>query len=176
MGRGAWRVNAAPIDAHHAGRRITTSHDAIPAILAPMPSSALHSTLQNLAHAFADEVFEAIRSASLDELTSTSSGARRRGPGRPRGTTKGVSRSARASAPTGPKIIDERLARRAADEIEAVLGRVVAALQVGPMRAEEIQKSLGLHRKELPRVLALGLKKKSLKKKGQRRGTVYSVG
>ena len=56
-----------------------------------------------------------------------------------------------------------------------MLGRVVAALQVGPMRAEEIQKSLGLNRKELPRVLTLGLKTKTLKRKGQRRGTTYSV-
>jgi hypothetical protein len=69
-----------------------------------------------------------------------------------------------------------RLARRSPDEIEAVLGRVVAALKSGPMRAEEIKKSLGLDKKELPRVIALGLETKKLTKKGNRRSTVYSAG
>ncbi|HEY1696048.1 MAG TPA: hypothetical protein VGG39_27965 [Polyangiaceae bacterium] len=69
-----------------------------------------------------------------------------------------------------------RPARRSTDEIEAVLGRVVAALKTGPMRAEEIQKSLGLHRKELPRVIKLGLQTKAIKRKGQKRATVYTAG
>jgi hypothetical protein len=133
-----------------------------------MPNSSLRSKLENLAHAFADQVFEAIRTASLDELTG--------GASRPRSAvTKSTPTSPRSSTPKTAKLVGGRLARRTSDEIEAVLGRVVAALKVGPMRAEEIQKGLGLNRKELPRVLALGLKKKALRKKGQRRGTQYSA-
>jgi hypothetical protein len=68
-----------------------------------------------------------------------------------------------------------RPARRSSDEVEALLGRVVAALRIGPMNAEQIKKSLGLDRKELPLVLRQGLKTKALSKKGQKRATVYSA-
>jgi hypothetical protein len=41
------------------------------------------------------------------------------------------------------------------------------------MRSEEIQKSLGLDKRELPRVLRTGLEKKVLRSKGQKRATRY---
>jgi hypothetical protein len=132
-----------------------------------MASSPLHTTLQSLAHAFAEEVLAAIRSSSLGEVTGAPNGTPRHGPGRPR----------RFAAPaSSPSVVNGRPARRSTDEIEAVLGRVVAALKTGPMRAEEIQKSLGLHRKELPRVIKLGLQTKAIKRKGQKRATVYTAG
>jgi hypothetical protein len=84
-----------------------------------------------------------------------------------------VSSSPRAA--TTAKFVGGRLARRSSEDIEKTLGLVVAALRAGPMKAEAIKASLGLDRKELPLVLKLGLKTKSLKKRGQKRGTLYSA-
>lgn len=52
---------------------------------------------------------------------------------------------------------------------------MLAAVKTHGMRAEELQKFLSLDKRELPRVLALGLSKKVLKKSGQKRATVYSA-
>jgi hypothetical protein len=41
------------------------------------------------------------------------------------------------------------------------------------LRSEQIQKSLGLDKRELPRVLRTGIAKKALKSKGQKRATIY---
>jgi hypothetical protein len=130
-----------------------------------MPS--LRSTLDDLAHSFASAVLDAIRGASLDELVGD--GPPRRGPAR--------TRSVRApgQTPQPAKFNGGRLARRSSEDIQKTLGLVVAALRVGPMRAEEIQKSLALHRKELPRVLKLGLSTRALKKRGAKRATMYSA-
>ena len=68
-----------------------------------------------------------------------------------------------------------RLSRRSSDQIAKVLAQVVAAVKAKPMRAEEIQKALHLDKRELPRVIAEGLKTEKLKKKGQKRATVYSA-
>jgi hypothetical protein len=129
-----------------------------------MPS--LRTKLDELAHTFASAVLDAIRSASLDELVGD--GSRQRGPGRPRRVGPPERR-----APA--KFNGSRLARRSSEDIEKTLGLVVAALKAGPMRAEEIQKSLALHRKELPRVLKLGLSSRAIKKRGAKRATLYSV-
>ena len=138
--------------------------------------STLRTTLHDLASNFADAVLAAIRTASLDELVGETNGAPRRGPGRPRGnTTKSASTAARASAPTRTPT-GGRLARRSPEDIAKTLGLVVAALKTGPMRAEEITKSLGVDKRELPRVLAEGLKTKKLRKKGEKRATTYSAG
>jgi hypothetical protein len=130
-----------------------------------MPS--LRSTLDDLAHSFASAVLDAIRSASLDELAGD--GAPRRAPARARGVR------APAQAPSPAKFDGGRLTRRSSEDIQKTLGLVVAALKAGPMRAEQIQKSLALHRKELPRVLKLGLSTRALKKRGAKRATMYSV-
>jgi hypothetical protein len=138
-----------------------------------MPTQSLRSTLDSLAQSFASAVLDAIRGASLDELVGETKGLPRRGPGRPRGS------SSKSVVPvtTAPKahIKGGRLQRRSPDDIERTLGLVIAAVKTNGMRAEELQKFLSLDKRELPRVLALGLSKKVLKKKGQKRATVYSA-
>lgn len=52
---------------------------------------------------------------------------------------------------------------------------MLAAVKTNGMRAEELQKFLSIDKRELPRVLSLGLSKKVLKKSGQKRATVYSA-
>lgn len=134
----------------------------------------LSTRLHELATHFADEVLAAIRATSLHELTSDVQTTGRRRPEMP---ALAGSAPAPSSAPAkkSPKIVNGRLARRSSDDVEATLRLVVAALKVGPMNGEAIRKSLGLERQELPRVLALGLKSKRIKKKGNRRGTIYSA-
>ena len=135
------------------------------------PMSNLRSHVQDLAHRFADEVLAAIRQANLHELVSDSphAGRGRRGPGRPRKTqAPGVS--------TPPKRgKGGRLARRSPEDIAKTLGQVVALLKgkKDGLRSEQIQKSLRLDRRELPRVLSAGLAKRNLRKKGQKRATKY---
>jgi hypothetical protein len=41
------------------------------------------------------------------------------------------------------------------------------------LRSEQIQKSLGLDKRELPRVLKTGIANKAIRSKGQKRATVY---
>jgi hypothetical protein len=133
-----------------------------------MPSTSLRSTLDSLASSFASEVLHAIRAASLDELLTETSGGTRRGPGRPRATVSAAP-TATTRRPPG------RLARRSHEEIAKTLGLIVAAVKAKPMRAEQIRQVLKLDKRELPRVLAEGLKTKKLKSKGQKRATTYSV-
>ncbi|MGH7295835.1 MAG: hypothetical protein ACRELB_12910 [Polyangiaceae bacterium] len=132
-----------------------------------MSNGSLHSTLNDLASAFADSVLAAIRTASLDELG--------------RDTDRGEEgrRSRRGGEQPDPlgtlKTANGRLARRGPEDIAKTLGLVVAALKTSPLRAEEIQKLLKLDKRELPRVLREGLATKKLRKKGQKRSTTYSA-
>jgi hypothetical protein len=143
-----------------------------------MPNNtSLRTSLNDLASNFANGVLAAIRGASLEDLLAESGGARRRGPGRPRGssTTKSAPTAARASAPARKPA--GRLQRRTPEQIAKSLAQVVALVKTkkAGLRSEEIQKALELDKREVPRILYEGLRGKKLKKKGQKRATVYSV-
>jgi hypothetical protein len=43
------------------------------------------------------------------------------------------------------------------------------------LRAEQIRAQLGMQAKEMPRVLAEGLSKRKLKRRGQKRATTYTA-
>jgi hypothetical protein len=134
----------------------------------------LNSQLQDLARSFAEQVVEAIRGASLQELVSNGEGAA--GNGR------------RARAPAGPgdrpdpqstapnrKGKNGRLPRRSPEEIAKALDKILLLVKTHKegMRAEEIRAKLGLLSKEMPRILKEGLAKKKLASKGQKRATTY---
>jgi hypothetical protein len=125
--------------------------------------STLQTRLATLASKFADEVLVAIQASSLEEILVDRGG--RRGPGRPRAAGAAPARARRAG----------RLKRRSAEDIQKQLANVVAALKATKkgMRAEEIKARLKLDRREIPRVLAEGLKKKAITRKGQKRATTY---
>jgi hypothetical protein len=136
----------------------------------------LRSEISALAAGFADAVLAAIRSASLEELLSEHEGAPRRGPGRPRGRAAKPAPAAPRPSARRAKVAGGRLARRSPADIEKALGLVVAALKATKgkgLRSEEIQKSLELDKRELPRVLKTGLAKKLLRSRGQKRATQY---
>ena len=127
--------------------------------------TTLRSTLNDLASSFAEAVVAAIRGASLGDF-STEGGVRSGRRGRPR---RPASSSRPARRPGG------RLARRSPEEIAAVVDKVRGLVRgkKDGLRAEEIQRALGLDRRELPRVLRTGLSSKKLRKVGEKRATRY---
>src|SRR5689334_2868013 len=126
----------------------------------PMPT-AFRSQLASLADSFASAVLDAVRSTSLEELLS--------GTGSKRG------RPASASIKSARRKGSGRLLRRSAADIEKALNNVVALVKGRKegLRAEQIRARLRMQPKEMPRVLAEGLAKRRLKKKGQKRATTY---
>lgn len=141
-----------------------------------MPSTTLRSALDALAHAFADGVLLAIRSASLEELHAGSGFAGRRAVGRPRAqVARGNGQPDPLEAPPGRRARGGRLARRSPEDIAQALAQVVALVKKSDagMRSEEIRKALGIDARAMPRVLKMGLHTKKLKSKGQKRATKY---
>jgi hypothetical protein len=126
-------------------------------------ATALHSQLSALAGTFANSVLDAIRGAPLEELLGE---ARARPSSTARAKT--ASKPARASG-------SGRLKRRSPDDIANALEQVHGLLKRNRegLRAEQIRDELSMQSKEMPRVLAEGLAKRKLRKKGQKRATTY---
>jgi hypothetical protein len=135
---------------------------------------SLKNRISALAEEFSAGVLAAIRSASLEEILSEGGCSRgpaphapaaaasaaepaKRGPGRPRGRKSG------------------RLARRSPEQIAQVVESIVGALKKNKagMRSEQLQKLLGLDKKEISGPLNEALEGKKITKKGQRRATTY---
>ena len=138
----------------------------------------LQTQIAALADTFASSVLAAIRSASLEEILSEEGrGApAKRGPGRPRKLQGGGGQVAPVAAPkAAPKGKGGRLARRSAQDIEKVIGLVLTALgkHKAGLGSEQIQKTLGLSKKEIVGPLTQALAAKKISKKGQRRSTTY---
>ncbi len=158
-------------------------------------STALRSSIDDLAHVFASSIVAAIKGASLEDILSLTGASTapapstRRGRGRPRGSVSKPARAPRrvqkptvTAAPTAQpapakKTAKRRLRRRSPAEIANALAAVVALVKKSPkgLRAEQIRAQLKMEAKEMPRVLKEGLAKKSLKSKGQKRSTTYSA-
>ena len=136
-----------------------------------MPTS-LRQRLNELASSFANNVLDAIRSASIDDLLAESGGRRL-----PVGRGIGASVNGRAPAPRGPRGSGGRLPRRSSGDIAQVIDRIVAAVRQSPkgLRAEEIRQRLGMQAKELPRPLKEAVQAGKLGKSGQKRATTYFV-
>jgi hypothetical protein len=130
--------------------------------------SNLRSTLESLAARFAESVIDALRSASLDEITSVASGSSRT---RPRA-------AAAAAEPVAKKRAGGRLPRRTADDIQAMVQKIVDLVAKHPdgLRAEQIRASLDVDAKELPRPLAEAVTSGALTRSGQKRATTYAIG
>jgi hypothetical protein len=127
--------------------------------------TTLHQTLNSLAADFASSVLQALRGASIDEISGVLGGR----VGRARALGGG------AGSRGGRRAGGRRLSRRSKSDIDAVVERIVGLLRKHPkgMRAEEIRSQLGLQAKELPRPIAEGLSKKRIAKHGQKRATTY---
>ena len=137
--------------------------------------STFQTQIQTLAASFVDQVVNAIRGSSLQELLSP--GGREVSNGRkarstPEETPAAASTSA---APRKSPRSPGRLPRRSAEEIKAGLGTIVTLLQKHKdgLRAEQIRSTLGLQSKEMPRILKEGISTRVLRSKGQKRATTY---
>jgi hypothetical protein len=134
-------------------------------------ATTLRSTIHDLAAAFAEQLLEAVRGASLQDIL----GQPGKGPAaaKSRGVVNGAA-TAEAAPARGRKKAG-RLARRSPEEIKELIGQIVELLKKNPegLRAEEIKQKLGLQAKEMPRPLADGVASRQLKKKGEKRATTY---
>jgi hypothetical protein len=147
-------------------------HDGFEYYRPSMPT--LRSALNALAESFAFSILSTIRSSSLEDLHAEGGGSPRRGPARPRGTTKAAPTAARAWAPPGKS---GRLTRRSPEQIAKTVDLVAKFVKTYPMglRSEEIRKTFGLDAREMPRILKEGLSTKKLRSRGQKRATTYSA-
>ncbi|HTB77372.1 MAG TPA: hypothetical protein VK762_29205 [Polyangiaceae bacterium] len=135
----------------------------------------LQSQLNTLATNFANQVMATLQGASLHDLASSGGGGNV-GNGRPVQVVAGGDREAPPlSTRAAAKGKNGRLARRSADEIAAMLNKIVLLVktQKNGLRAEEIRSKLGLLPKEMPRILKEGISTKKLTSKGQKRATTY---
>jgi hypothetical protein len=128
--------------------------------------TTLHSTLNHLAADFAAAVLQALRGASIDEISGLLGAAR-----------VAKVRGAGAGSRGGRRSGGRRLGRRSKADIEAVVDRIVGLLQKHPrgLRAEQIRAQLSLQAKELPRPIAEALGRRRISKQGQKRATTYFV-
>lgn len=134
--------------------------------------SNLRSTITALTAKFADGVLRALHSAPLSELTALGGAgpSRRTGDSAKRATGDGAGPK-RGRLPTA-----RPGARRNAKDFEKLAAAIVSVVgEAGAtgLRSEQIQKALGLTKKDVVRPIQIALSTKQLKKKGQRRGTTY---
>lgn len=129
----------------------------------------LKAQLEDLSRSFTNHIIEALRGASLHELSATGPGPAR---GRPPMRSNPPTVSAPVRAKTGK---NGRLLRRSSEEIAQTLNKVVLLVKThkNGLRAEQIRSRLGMQPKEMPRILKEGVAKKKLTSKGQKRATTY---
>ena len=132
-----------------------------------MPNS-LENTIAQLASRFAEQILDALRDMSLEEILSETGRRRDGGGARP-------APAARSAAPAPRKARGGRLARRSAQDIAKVVEQIVGLLKKNKsgLRAEQIRAALNLDARELPRPIDEALAAKKITKKGQKRATTY---
>ncbi len=135
--------------------------------------ATLRTKLDALAAAFANQIIASLQGASLHELVGSTDAGRVVANGRRGGG--GGGQPDPLSTPAKPSRKPGRLPRRSAEEVAKTLDKIVLLVktQKAGLRAEEIRSKLGMQAKEMPRILKLGLSKKKLTSKGQKRATTY---
>ncbi len=132
--------------------------------------SELRRAIAVLAEQFAISVLDALKSASLSELTDVASSTSRRGRvGRQRPATTAPTRTGLPRTRKG--------ARRTKADQQKIVDAVLALLRQAKdgLRSEDIQKALGIGKRDLTLPMQLGLSNRSIKKKGIKRATRYLV-
>ena len=137
--------------------------------------SSLQKTIEAHALQFATAIAQALRSASLGELTGIA-GTSSPPPSTPKAPSVSSGASPAPRGGTGKKA--GRLGRRSPADIERTLSNIVSVLMAHPegLRAEQIKAALQLDTREMPRPIAEGLKVGTRKKSGNKRATIYTVG
>jgi hypothetical protein len=133
--------------------------------------TTLKNKIHSLADTFANEILAAIRGASLEEILDGGSGG-----GARRGRPAGGGGAAAASAPaTGKGRRGGRRMRRSSADIAPVIDRIVSKLKEhkAGLRSEQLQKVLGIPKREIVRPINEALAAKKITKKGEKRSTTY---
>lgn len=135
--------------------------------------TSLKTTIEQLAKSFADGVLTAIRTASLEDILAESG----RGGSRAAAAALVSRGAAGRAAPPAPAKRGKggRLARRSPEQLAEVVSSIVAALEKAKsgLRSEELQKVLGLSKKEITGPINEALAGKKIRKTGERRSTTY---
>ena len=123
----------------------------------------LHAQLNDLANTFAASVLLAVRRVPLEDLLGETGRERRSAPRGPQ------------RAPAAARSKGGRLARRSLEDIAKTLASIVSLLKgkKAGLRSEQIRAALKLDKREMPRVLKMGLAKKAARSKGKKRSTTY---
>jgi len=122
----------------------------------------LHSDIQRLVDGFVAQVTELARRAAIDTLESAL------GKGGPRGGGAGLARMGRSRG---------RGAKRTSNELEKLQENFVSFVGKNPgMRIEQINKQLGTTTKDLALPIRKLIADGSLKTKGKKRSTTYTLG
>lgn len=145
--------------------------------------SSLQQTIARLAEEFAANVLKAISSSSLSEITALGAASPGRSGTTPSRSTGAPSRRGRAAAasapaasPAGPWRRVRKHGRRGSEDLEAVIARVVATLKAGgAMSSEQLQRALRLTKKDIARPIVLAVKRGTISKQGNKRGTRYTA-
>jgi hypothetical protein len=125
----------------------------------------LHAQLNDLANTFAASVLLAVRRVPLEDLLGETGRERRSAPRAPQ------------RAPAAARSKGGRLARRSLEDIAKTLTSIVTLLKSkkAGLRSEQIRDALKLDKREMPRVLKMGIAKKAIRAKGKKRSTQYSA-
>jgi DNA-binding helix-hairpin-helix protein with protein kinase domain len=129
-------------------------------------SADLQTVIRNLAQSMAAEIVQALRGLSVDEIARLDH--------RPSHRQASSRRTPKGAASGKAKTRQ----RRDAKQLQAVVDKLVAVVKANKkgINAEGIRAALKLPRKELPRPIALALKSKKIRKRGQKRATTYYAG
>jgi hypothetical protein len=136
-----------------------------------MPS--IRSAVEAAAADFVEAIMAIFNDVSLDDLAAERSGGAR--PRKTSGITPSMAKALKATSIGRPKKKGARLARRSPEQIAEIVGRVVGLLKKNKdgLRSEQIRAELAMAAKEMPRVLQEGLDSKKMRKRGEKRATVY---
>jgi hypothetical protein len=138
---------------------------------------SLKTTIQTLAEKFAQNVIAALRGISLADLAELGGPA----PGASARTRPAGPPTRRATAPaSGPARVPRarKGARRDAASMQKIVDVIVSAVEKHPegLRSEDLQRELGLRKKDLARPIQIALGQKALRKTGIKRATRYFRG
>lgn len=128
-----------------------------------MANSPFESAVQSLAAEFARAVVAALGSMTLDEIAAVRASA-------------GVAAAPVAAAEKAPSKPAKRAPlRRTPEDLDAAVKAIVGALKgaKGGLSSEQIQKTLGMAAKEIPRPIAKAIASKAIRKRGSKRATRY---
>ena len=142
---------------------------ALPVLLTVISPMALKSRLESFAAKFADDLFAALRSASIHEIEGS---ALRRPPGQEPDVAAHASDTKRRRGSRA------RPSSRRGARVASTVDTVAKVLEEHPegLRAEHIRQAVGGDARELRRQLRIGLETGAITKQGERRATVYSLG